>query len=140
MPTRELLLRQIIRSILSNSTGHCINLYKALFYSVYLFCEFQNMNEVDRKKPFSSLEKDLFLNIIQKYDTILTCKQTNATSALKKKQSWENIAREFNESCIVTQKVNIICFVYFYYLQICRVSFVYHGLFLCHFSIMQLLF
>ncbi|PZC73758.1 hypothetical protein B5X24_HaOG208817 [Helicoverpa armigera] len=97
MPTRELLLRQIIHSILSNSTG----------LSVYLFCEFQNiMNEVDRKKPFSSLEKDLFLNIIQKYDTILTCKQTNATSALKKKQSWENIAREFNESCIVTQKAS----------------------------------
>ncbi|CAG5046352.1 unnamed protein product [Parnassius apollo] len=64
------------------------------------------MTEVDRKKPFSSLEKDLFLNIIQKYDTILTSKQTNATSALKKKQSWEKIAEEFNESSIVTQKAS----------------------------------
>lgn len=54
------------------------------------------MSEVDRKKPFSCLEKELFLGIIQKYDTILTSKQTNATSALRKKQSWEKIAGEFN--------------------------------------------
>lgn len=72
------------------------------------------MAEVDRKKPFSSLEKELFLNIIQKYDAILTCKQTNATSALKKKHSWEKIAEAFNESSIVTQKVNRLYFVYFY--------------------------
>ncbi|KAJ8729002.1 hypothetical protein PYW07_006698 [Mythimna separata] len=62
--------------------------------------------EVDRKKPFSSLEKDLFLNIIQKYDSILTSKQTNATSALKKKQSWENIDVEINEPSIITQKAS----------------------------------
>lgn len=63
------------------------------------------MSETDRKKPFSILEKDLFLNIIQNYDTILTSKQTNATSALKKKQTWEKIVEQFNESSIVTQKV-----------------------------------
>lgn len=87
--------------------------------------------EVDRKKPFSSLEKDLFLNIIQKYDSILTSKQTNATSALKKKQSWENIAVEFNESSIVTQKVNIIYFVLIIYRHV--VAFVPHGHFLCRY-------
>ncbi|CAH2088963.1 unnamed protein product [Euphydryas editha] len=62
------------------------------------------MSEIERKKPFSSLEKDLFLNIIQKYDEILSCKKTNAISAVKKKNFWENIRNEFNSSPIVTQK------------------------------------
>ncbi|XP_045449334.1 myb/SANT-like DNA-binding domain-containing protein 3 [Melitaea cinxia] len=62
------------------------------------------MSDIERKKPFSSLEKDLFLNIIQKYDEILSCKKTNAVSALKKKNCWENIRNEFNSSPIVTQK------------------------------------
>ncbi|CAH2087788.1 unnamed protein product [Euphydryas editha] len=62
------------------------------------------MSEIERKKPFSSLEKDLFLNIIQKYDEILSCKKTNAISAVKKKNCWENIRNEFNSSPIVTQK------------------------------------
>ncbi|CAH2108710.1 unnamed protein product [Euphydryas editha] len=62
------------------------------------------MSEIERKKPFSSLEKDLFLKIIQKYDEILSCKKTNAISAVKKKNCWENIRNEFNSSPIVTQK------------------------------------
>ncbi|CAG9791819.1 unnamed protein product [Diatraea saccharalis] len=65
------------------------------------------MSEVERKKPFSCLEKELFLSVIQKYDAILTSKQTNATSAVKKKQTWEKILHEFNESSIVTQQASI---------------------------------
>ncbi|KAJ8707038.1 hypothetical protein PYW08_011172 [Mythimna loreyi] len=60
--------------------------------------------EGERKKLFTTLEKDLFLNIIQKYDSILNSKQTNTSNVLRKKQSWEKIALEFNESSVVTQK------------------------------------
>lgn len=63
-------------------------------------------DSVDKKNFFSNLEKDLFLNIIQKHHAILTAKQTNATSALKKKQTWERIKDEFNDSSLVTQHVS----------------------------------
>ncbi|XP_059062117.1 myb/SANT-like DNA-binding domain-containing protein 3 [Achroia grisella] len=67
------------------------------------------MSEIicDRKKPFSCLEKDLFLKLIDKYDNILTCKKTNGTSVLRKKQAWNRIQDEFNSSPIVSHKASV---------------------------------
>lgn len=62
----------------------------------------------ERKKPFSTFEKDLFLNILYKYEHILVCKKTNATCAQKKKESWDTIVKEFNSSDLIMQKVSLI--------------------------------
>ncbi|KAF9409702.1 hypothetical protein HW555_010992 [Spodoptera exigua] len=67
---------------------------------------YHKMCDIDRKKPFSSLEKDLFLNIIQKYEDILSCKKTNSVSVVKKKHSWAKILNEYNSSPIVSQKAS----------------------------------
>ncbi|KAI4455388.1 apontic [Holotrichia oblita] len=65
-------------------------------YFICLCCETMSCKKRDRSINFSTTEKVMLINIIQKYKSIVENKKTDITTCDEKKKVWEKIQLEFN--------------------------------------------
>ncbi|KYN29137.1 UPF0439 protein C9orf30 like protein [Trachymyrmex cornetzi] len=60
----------------------------------------------NKSRHYTPAEKNLFLQILNKYKDIIECKKSNVNT-LREKVAWTNICGEFNNSSLITQERNI---------------------------------
>ncbi|XP_072764481.1 uncharacterized protein [Anoplolepis gracilipes] len=60
-----------------------------------------------KSKHYTSIEKNLFLQILQKYKHVIECKKSKHDTLREKEVAWSKICREFNNSSLVMQKRNM---------------------------------
>lgn len=58
-----------------------------------------------KSKNYTSTEKSLFLQILNKYKHIIECKKSNANTLRAKEDAWNEISEEFNNSLLILQEV-----------------------------------
>lgn len=53
-----------------------------------------------KSKHYTSLEKKVFLQILEKYKNVIELKKSNAATLKDKDVAWSDICQEFNQSTI----------------------------------------
>ncbi|KYQ46924.1 hypothetical protein ALC60_14062 [Trachymyrmex zeteki] len=64
----------------------------------------------NKSRHYTPAEKNLFLQILNKYKDIIECKKSNVNTLREKEVAWTNICGEFNNSSLITQEVRNIYF------------------------------
>ncbi|PSN52640.1 hypothetical protein C0J52_08814 [Blattella germanica] len=57
-----------------------------------------------RGNNFSITDKTIFVNILEKYVSVIECKKTDGNNIQIKEQAWENLLQEFNSHPNVTKR------------------------------------
>lgn len=61
-----------------------------------------------KSKHYTSLEKKVFLQILEKYKNVIELKKSNAATLKDKDVAWSDICQEFNQSTLISQDVRTI--------------------------------
>ena len=54
--------------------------------------------QINRSKNFTDTEKNLLLNLIDKYKNSVECKRTDSKTLKQKSEAWANLCEEFNST------------------------------------------
>ena len=59
---------------------------------------------INRSKNFSETEKNLLLNLVDKYKNSIECKRTDSKTLKQKSEAWVNLCEEFNFTSTYTKR------------------------------------
>jgi hypothetical protein len=61
--------------------------------------------QTSKNKHYTSMEKKVFLQILEKYKNVVETKKSDATTLKDKEMAWNDICEEYNESLLICQTV-----------------------------------
>lgn len=62
--------------------------------------------KMSKHKHYSSMEKKVFLQILNKYKHVIELKKNDGTTLKDKDVAWGEICSEFNQSTLICHEVN----------------------------------
>jgi len=77
---------------------------KILKYVIYRMSE----KNTSRSKHYTSMERKVFLQILQNYKHVIERKKSDGTTLREKDVAWSEICNHYNQSSLISQEVKII--------------------------------